>query len=107
MHFDQQAVCSSGHCCLCHWHDHVAMTGAMTGICDDRQVGESVHHRNGAEIEKVPGSRIEAPYAALTQNDVRVSLSKNVLGREQQLLDGSREAALQENRLACATGTFE
>ncbi len=104
MDLDEQPVRPRGHCGSCHGDDHVAMAGAVARIGDDRQMGESLHHRNRAQIEDVSGRRIEPADPALTQDDLRIAFGQNVFGGEKQLLDGGGHAALEEDRLAATAG---
>ena len=77
------------------------------GIGDDREVGETVHHRDGAQVEEVAGGRIEAAHAPLAEDDVGIALGQDVFRREQQLLDGGGETSLQQNRLPGAAGALQ
>ena len=50
---------------------------------------------HGVEVEGVAGTRLERADAALAQDDVFVALAHDVLGRHQQLVDGTRHAAFE------------
>src|SRR5262249_34690003 len=49
-------------------------------------------------VEQVACVGIEAAHATLAEDDLRVALQQDILGGEQPLLDGRREATLEQNR---------
>jgi len=65
--------------------------GTVTGIGDDREMGEGLHHRNRREIQKISGLGIEAPHTPLAENDVRVPLCNHIFGSQEELLNGGGE----------------
>ena len=64
------------------------------------QVGALPDDGHGREVERVAGGRLEGADAALAEDDVGVARREDVLGGHEPLLDGRRQAALQEHRLA-------
>ena len=58
--------------------------------------------RDRREVERVARVVGERAHAALAEDDLVVALGEEVLGREQQLLDRRRHAALEEHGLAQA-----
>ena len=72
---------------------------ACDGIDDHRQVRLVLEHRNRAEVERVPGRRLEGLDPALAEDDPVVALLGHVLGGHQQLLDRGRDPALEQHRL--------
>jgi hypothetical protein len=63
---------------------------------------ESAQDRHSIQVERVARRRLKGANAALTENDLAVPRSKDVLGGEQPLFDRAREAALQHHRHARA-----
>ena len=51
--FDKQAIRASGYGGASHRRYFVAATGAVRGICDDRQVRELLNDGNRGDIESV------------------------------------------------------
>ena len=47
VYFDDKAVGARGHGRAGHRHDHVAPSGTMAGIGDNRQVTQLAHDRDG------------------------------------------------------------
>src|SRR5580704_12029037 len=58
-----------------------------------------MNDRDSRNIKRVASVGFERANAALAQNDIVVSASHNVLGGEQQLLEGRSDATLEQNRL--------
>ena len=59
-------------------------------------------HRHGRDVEGRARGRLEGADAALAQHDALVPLLRDVLGRQQPLLDGVGQAALEEDGLVGA-----
>ena len=83
------------------------MSGAMARVGDDRQVAHALDQRNGAQVERVARGGLEGADAALAQDDVRIALVHDVLGRHQPLFDGRRQAALEHGRQLRAPDLLE
>jgi hypothetical protein len=66
-----------------------------------------VNHGHRAQVEQVARGLIEAPDAALAQDDLPVPFGQKVLRREQQLLNRRGEPALEQDRLAAPAGVLE
>ena len=62
---------------------------------------------NGGQVEEIAGGGVEAADAALAENHVGIAFGQDVFGREQQLLDRGREAALEQDRLPQPAGPLE
>ena len=50
MHFHHESVGSDGNCRAREWSNLVALAGAMAGINQDRQMAQSLHRGNQAQI---------------------------------------------------------
>src|SRR5262249_60488194 len=83
-----------------HWRHHVAASGAVARIGNNRKVAEFLDDWNRRNIERVSCGRLECPDAALTQDHVAVTAGENVLGREKPLLDRRGDPAFEKHRLA-------
>src|SRR5688500_1848056 len=97
MDLEQQAVGAGGDGRARHRRNHGSNAGAMGGVGNDWEMRQRLDDRYRAEVQQIPGLIVEAANATLTQNDVGIALCQNILGAEQQLLDRSREASLDEN----------
>src|SRR5207248_1294639 len=64
---------------------------------------ELVNYGNRRDIERVAGVGLKGANAALAEDHVVVAARHDVFGREQQLFQGRRDAALQQHRLAYLT----
>src|SRR5688572_148574 len=100
---DDQAVSACRHGGAGKLRDHVAATGAVARIRDDRQVAQLLDHRDGGDVERVPRCRLERADAALAEDDVVVAAGQDVFRRQQPLLDRRRDTALEQHRLALVT----
>ena len=72
-------------------------------VRDDREMAQLLHDRDRGDVEGVARRRLECADTALAEHDVVVAAREDVLGRQQPLLDGGREASLQHHRLARVT----
>src|SRR5262245_61560231 len=100
VHLDDQAVGAGGHRGAGHRRHHVAPSGAVARVGDDRQVAELADDRDRRDVEGVARRRLEGADAALAEDDVVVAAAQHVLGRQQPLLDRRRDAALDHHRFA-------
>ena len=100
VHVDDHAVSSDRDRGPGQRQDQVASAARVRRIDDDRQMRQPLGDRDGADVERVAGRRLERPDAALAENDVEVATLRDVLGRHQPLLDRGVHAALQHDRLA-------
>ena len=57
-----------------------------------------MHDRDGRKIQHVTGVRVETSNTALTQNHVFVPFGKDILGRQEQLVDRGGHPALEQHR---------
>ena len=100
MHFHHHAIGARGHGGPSHRSHHVPAAGPVRWVRHNRQVRQLLHYRNGRYIHRVSRERLERADAALTKNHIVVTAGHNVLGREQQFLDGRCNSTFQQNRLA-------
>src|SRR6266446_8452 len=107
MHFNNQPIGSDGYGGAGEWRYFVALAGAVAGINDDGQVAKALDGRHDAEIECVAGVIGESPHSALAENYVVVALAHDVLGGHEKFFERCRDAALQEDGLAGASGALE
>ena len=56
-----------------------------------------MQHGDGGDVHGVAGVCLVGADAALAEDEVVVAAGEDVLGREQHLLDGGRDAALQQH----------
>src|SRR5579884_3805128 len=68
---------------------------------------ELPQHRHSSYVERVAGSRLKSPNAALAEDDIRVAVGGDVLRGQQQLLDGRAEPTFQHDRPARFTQGFQ
>jgi hypothetical protein len=61
-------------------------------------VTELLHDGDRRDVERVARVALERTNATLAEHHVHVSAGQDVLGRQQPLLDGRRDAALQQYR---------
>src|SRR5258706_9745165 len=100
MDLDHQAVRADGDRRARERQDLLPLAGAVGRIHEDRQVRDALDIRNGGEIERVARVVGEGPHAALAEDHFVVALREEVFGREEELLERGRHAALQEDGLA-------
>ena len=67
--------------------------GGMAGIHQHRQVGKTLHHRNGGQIQGGAGAALVAADAPFTENDMGISLPQDVLGRGKPFFVGGGQPA--------------
>src|ERR1700674_5450665 len=107
MNFDDQSIGSDGDGGAGEWRHLVALAGAVAWINHDGQVAETLDGRHNAEIERVASVIREGAHSALAQDYVVASLAHDVLGGHEKFFERRRDAALQEDRLAGASGELE
>src|SRR5258708_38198471 len=107
MNLDYQAIGSNGDGGAGEWRHFVALAGAVAWIDHDGQVAEALDRRHDAEIECVAGVIGESPHSALAENYVVVALAHDVLGGHEKFFERSRDAALQQDGFAGASGALE
>src|SRR5690606_26954208 len=95
--FDDQAMGSRGDASQGHRGHQVTAPGAVAGVDDDRQVAELADERDRVQVKGEAGGGVEAADTAFAEDDAVVAAGQDVLGREQPLLDGGGEAALEED----------
>src|SRR5207244_4147838 len=76
-------------------------------VDDHGQVRLLLQDRDGADVEREPHRGLEGLDPTLAEDHARVPLLDDVLGRHQELLDGRREAALEQHRLVGAADLAE
>ena len=80
--------------------DQPPVPGGVRGVDDHRQVRVELQPRDRAEVEREARGGLERADAALAEHDRLVALLEDVVGRLQQLLDRSTQAALEQDRPA-------
>src|SRR5207249_4374801 len=95
-----EAVGASRRRCQGHRLHQVAMARTVAGIGDDRQVAHALDERDGAEIERVAGGRLERADAAFAQDHVWVAGVHDVFGGHEPFFNGRRQSALEHGRLS-------
>ena len=65
----------------------------MAGIHQHRQVGKTLHHRNGGQIQGGAGAALVAADAPFTENDMGISLPQDVFGRGKPFFVGGGQPA--------------
>jgi hypothetical protein len=107
VHFHDQAVGSDGDRGARQRRDFVALAGAVAGIDDDGQMAQALDGGHDAEVERVAGVIGESAHSALAEDDVVVALAHDVFGGHEKFFERGGDAALQEHRLAGASGALE
>ena len=79
----------------------------MRRVHDHGQVRQPLGDRHRADVQGVPGGRLEGADAALAEHDVEVAALGDVLGGHQPFLDGGVHAALEHDRLADAADRLQ
>ncbi len=74
MYLDEQSVGACGNRGQRHRSDKVAVTCALAGIGDNRQVRKPFDERDGADIHRVARHLLEGANTTLTKNDVVIAL---------------------------------
>jgi hypothetical protein len=98
MRFHHEAIGSCGDRRERGVRDELAPTGRVARVGDDREMGQALQRRDATDVEAVARVRFEGSDPALAENDVAVALEQDGLGREKELLEGGRHAALEEDR---------
>src|SRR5581483_8856623 len=99
VHLDDQAIGTTRHGRLGHRLDQMPFAGAVAGIGDDREMRQSLHDRNGAEIHRIAGVVLERPNPPLAQHHPVIAALEDVFGGQEPLLDGSRHAPFEHHWL--------
>ena len=80
--------------------DELALADAVGGVAEDGEVGELFEDGDGGDVHGVAGVGFEGADAALAEDEVVVAAGEDVLGGEEDFLDGGGDAALHEDGLA-------
>ena len=99
MYFDQQPVRARGHRGPGHRDHFVSDPRTVARIRDHRKVRELFDHRDGADVERVPGIVLERPDPPFTEDHLMIASGHDVLCGHQPVLDGRGHPALQHHRL--------
>ena len=70
----------------------------MTGIDDDRKMGQALDHGDSIEVKRVSGVRLKRSDPAFTEDHILIATGENVLCRHEKLFNSGRDASLEENR---------
>ena len=71
----------------------------MAGVNDNGQVRFFLDDRHGGQVQRVAGRALKRADAALTEDNVLIAAGHDVLGGHDPLLNGIRQAALEQNGL--------
>src|SRR5215472_3381176 len=107
MDFDEQAICADGNGSAGKRQNLVALSGAVAGIDEDRQVATLLNRRNDREVERIAGKIGECANAALAKHHIVVALREDVFRGHQELIKRGGHTALEKNWLLCASGPLE
>jgi hypothetical protein len=97
VHLDDEPVGAGRDRRARHRDDLGAHAGPVARVGDDRQVRQRLYDRDRGQVQEIAGVAVEAAHAALAQDDVVVPLGQDVLGGEQQLVDGGGDAPLEQH----------
>ncbi len=70
----------------------------MAGIDHDRQMGQALEHRHGADVQRVAGGRFKGADTPFTQNNEGITRRQNILRRHEQLFDRCHHPSLEQHR---------
>ena len=101
MYLDNQAVCPGSDSGNRHRAHHAAASRAVARIHHDRQMRKLLDGGYSTQVKGIPGVSLVSADAPLAEDYIITALAHDVLSRIEPLLDGSAEAALQHDRLAC------
>src|SRR5207244_4225476 len=107
VHLDDHAVGTGGNRRAGEREHEVAAPRRVRRVDDHGQVRLLLQDRDGADVEREPHRGLEGLDPTLAEDHARVPLLDDVLGRHQELLDGRREAALEQHRLVRPTDLAE
>ena len=80
--------------------DQLSLAGPVRGVDDHRQVALVLEVGHGGQRQGEPGVVLVGPDSSLAEHDVGVVAVEDVLGGEQELIDGRAHPSLEEGRLA-------
>ena len=106
MDFDEEAVRTEGNCTTAEGLNEIRAAAALAWVRNDREVGFLFGDSDGGEIERVTGIGLERADAPLAEEDIGVSVGKDVFGGEQPFFDPLAHSALEHDRFA-RTGTLD
>ena len=102
VHLDHQAVGTGGHSGLGQLRHHPGVAAGVAGVHHHGQVGHFVQHHHAREVEGIAHAGLKGADAPLAEDDVLVAFGHDVLGAHHELLQGVRQAALEQYRLFLA-----
>src|SRR4029077_4954867 len=104
---DDQTIGSDGDSGAGEWRYFVALAGAVAGVNHDGRGDKGLDRRHNAEIERVASVIREGAHSALAEDDVVDALAHDVPGGNKKFFERRRDAALQQDRFAGASGALE
>src|SRR5579872_3548790 len=107
VNFDHESIRANSDCGAGERRDFVALAGAVAGIDQNRQMAQPLHRGHNAQVERVTRVIGERADSAFAERDVVVAFAEDVLGCHQKFFESGGHAALEENRLAGASGAFQ
>src|ERR687894_1267379 len=96
---DDQTVRLRRHARLTERYDQVTPPGRVARVYDHRQVREPLGDYHRREVQREARAGLECAYTSLAQDHVLAALFRDVLRREEPLLDRRREATLQDHAM--------
>src|SRR5262249_47989327 len=85
----------------------VALTGAVAGVDQNREMAAPLDGRNDGEVERVARKVREGADAAFAEHHVVVAFGEDVLGGHKEFVERGGHAAFEEHGLFAAAGAFE
>jgi hypothetical protein len=107
VNFDEEAIGANSDSGARKRKNLVALAGAVRRVDEDREMAAFLDGGNHGEIEGIAGEVGEGTDAAFAEHDVVVAFGEDIFGGHEKFVEGSGHAALEENRLFGASGTFE
>ena len=107
VNFDEEAIGANSDRGAGKRQDLVALAGAVRRVDEDREMAAFLDGGNDGEIQGIAGEVREGADAAFAEHDVVVAFGEDIFRGHEKFVEGSGHAALEENRLFGASGTFE
>jgi hypothetical protein len=105
MYLHQKSVGSDRHGAAAQYFDEVSPSAPLTWIDDDRKVRFLLGYRHRCQIQRVARIGLEGSDPSLAEQDIWITLRKNIFGSEEPFFDPFAHAAFQQDRLL-ASGAF-
>src|SRR5437763_1608021 len=102
MGFDNQAVRAGRDSAKANGVYETSFPSCVRWVRENWKVGQLLYRRDRVNVERVSSVSLERSDAALAQDDLIISLARNVFGGLQPLLDRRCPSALQHHGLSRA-----